>query len=140
MPSLFRRPVSVGSDPGRNSSGSRPVGNGGRAAAAAAAAATVDAPARGPWNAADPPRLVGATAGPAGDTAAPAAGDTLDPAAGIVRYRGFLLMPQGDRGWLVRPERSPMTVLPFRTASLTLSDVKALVDGRLRAIRQASQS
>jgi hypothetical protein len=84
---------------------------------------------------------VGATAAPAARTsAAPAASDSLlDPATGIVRYRGFLLMPQGDRGWLVRPERSPMTVLPFRTATLPLSDVKALVDGRLRAIRQGSQ-
>ena len=25
-----------------------------------------------------------------------------------VRYRGFLLMPQTNRSWLVRPERSPM--------------------------------
>jgi len=32
-----------------------------------------------------------------------------------------------------------MKVLPFRTPTLPLSDVKALVDGRLRAIRQGSQ-
>lgn len=56
-------------------------------------------------------------------------------AAGVsrsaVRYRGFVLLPQPDLGWLVRPERSPMTVLPFRTPAISLSDVKALVDWRL---------
>lgn len=56
-------------------------------------------------------------------------------AAGVsrsaVRYRGFVLLPQPDLGWLVRPERSPMTVLPFRTPPISLSDVKALVDWRL---------
>lgn len=48
-----------------------------------------------------------------------------------VRYRGFVLLPQPDLGWLVRPERSPMTVLPFRTPPISLCDVKALVDWRL---------
>ncbi|MCP9799791.1 hypothetical protein [Synechococcus sp. RedBA-s] len=49
----------------------------------------------------------------------------------IVRYRGFVLMPQADLSWLVRPERSPMPVLPFRTPASSLEDVKALVDWRL---------
>ncbi len=53
----------------------------------------------------------------------------LDP--GIVRYRGFVLLRQGDLGWLVRPERSPMRVLPFRAPACSLADVKALVDWRL---------
>jgi hypothetical protein len=53
------------------------------------------------------------------------------PAQAAVRYRGFVLLPQKDLGWLVRPERSPMTVLPFRTPPISLSDVKALVDWRL---------
>ena len=48
-----------------------------------------------------------------------------------VRYRGFLLMPQANRSWLVRPERSPMRLLPFRTPTCSLADVKALVDWRL---------
>ena len=48
-----------------------------------------------------------------------------------VRYRGFVLMPQADLTWLVRPERSPMGVLPFRTPASSLDDVKALVDWRL---------
>ncbi|APD47702.1 hypothetical protein KQ302_03525 [Synechococcus sp. CS-602] len=49
----------------------------------------------------------------------------------MVRYRGFVLMPQPDLSWLVRPERSPMGVLPFRTPPNSLDDVKALVDWRL---------
>ena len=48
-----------------------------------------------------------------------------------VRYRGFLLMPQTNRSWLVRPERSPMRLLPFRTPTCSLADVKALLDWRL---------
>jgi hypothetical protein len=48
-----------------------------------------------------------------------------------VRYRGFVLIPQADLTWLVRPERSPMHLLPFRAPSSSLADVKALVDWRL---------
>jgi hypothetical protein len=42
-----------------------------------------------------------------------------------------VLIPQADLSWLVRPERSPMRVLPFRTPTSSLADVKALVDWRL---------
>ena len=49
----------------------------------------------------------------------------------MVRYRGFVLIPQVDLTWLIRPERSPMTILPFRAPASSLSDVKALVDWRL---------
>ena len=49
----------------------------------------------------------------------------------VVRYRGFLLLPQTNQSWLVRPERSPMRLLPFRTPSCSLDDVKALLDGKL---------
>ncbi|MCT0219621.1 hypothetical protein KQ304_11550 [Synechococcus sp. CS-1329] len=55
----------------------------------------------------------------------------LEPKRWIVRYRGFVLMPQSDLSWLVRPERSPMPVLPFRAPASSLEDVKALVDWRL---------
>jgi hypothetical protein len=49
----------------------------------------------------------------------------------VVRYRGFVLIPQDDLGWLARPARSPMRVLPFRTPAGSIADVKALVDWRL---------
>ena len=48
-----------------------------------------------------------------------------------VRYRGFLLLPQVDNKWLVRPERSPMSLLPFRTHSCSLNEVKQILDLRL---------
>ena len=47
----------------------------------------------------------------------------------VVRYRGYLLLPQTNQSWLVRPERSPMQLLPFRTPTCSLADVKALLDG-----------
>ena len=49
----------------------------------------------------------------------------------VVRYRGFVLIPQNDFTWLVRPERSPMSLLPFRTPASSVDDVKALIDWRL---------
>ena len=50
-----------------------------------------------------------------------------------VRYRGFILMQQPNQSWLVRPERSPMQLLPFRTAVCSLEDVKSLVDSKLQS-------
>ena len=38
----------------------------------------------------------------------------------IVRYRGFVLIPQKDLSWMVRPERSPMKLLPFRAPEIDL--------------------
>ena len=49
----------------------------------------------------------------------------------VVRYHGYLLLPQTNQSWLVRPERSPMQLLPFRTPTCSLADVKALLDWRL---------
>ena len=49
----------------------------------------------------------------------------------VVRYRGFVLIPQNDLTWLVRPERSPMQQLPFRAPASSVDDVKALIDWRL---------
>jgi hypothetical protein len=79
------------------------------------------------------PRPVMATVRSRSDASLP----TILPAADgngrswVVRYRGFVLMPQPDLTWLVRPERSPMDVLPFRAPASSLADVKALVDWRL---------
>ena len=49
----------------------------------------------------------------------------------VVRYRGFVLIPQSDLTWVVRPERSPMRHLPFRAPASSVDDVKALIDWRL---------
>ena len=49
----------------------------------------------------------------------------------VVRYRGYLLLPQTNQSWLVRPERSPMQLLPFRTPTCSLADVTALLDWSL---------
>ncbi len=48
-----------------------------------------------------------------------------------IRYRGFLLLEQPNQSWLVRPERSPMVLLPFRTKACSLNEVKNLLDKKL---------
>ena len=50
-----------------------------------------------------------------------------------VRYRGFILLQQPNQSWLVRPERSPMQLLPFRTAICSIEDAKSLVDWKLKS-------
>jgi hypothetical protein len=64
-------------------------------------------------------------------------GDASREAGGlrrVVRYRGFLLIPQEDLTWLVRPVRSPLQTLPFRAPASSVADVKALVDWRLNGL------
>ena len=58
----------------------------------------------------------------------------------VVRYRGFLLIPQANDSWLVRPERSPMSLLPFRTKAFTLAEVKDTLDFRLSEKMSLSQA
>ena len=73
--------------------------------------------------------------------ASTAISSTGNPPLGVratVRYRGSVLIPQADFTWLVRPERSPMHLLPFRAPASSLADVKALVDWRLGEAIQAS--
>ena len=48
-----------------------------------------------------------------------------------LRYRGFVLIPQTDLTWVVRPERSPLELMPFRAPASSIEDVKALIDWRL---------
>ncbi len=57
----------------------------------------------------------------------------------VVRYRGYLLLPQINQSWLVRPERSPMKLLPFRTPTCSLADVKARLDLRLSQERSETK-
>lgn len=84
-----------------------------------------------PQSGVQPPEVHPSLSGPQGEEALRAALAAAGVSRSAVRYRGFVLLPQPDLGWLVRPERSPMTVLPFRTPPISLSDVKALVDWRL---------
>ena len=48
-----------------------------------------------------------------------------------IRYRGFLLLEQHDNTWLVRPERSPMLLLPFRTRICSIREVRKILDSKL---------
>ncbi len=58
----------------------------------------------------------------------------------IIRYRGFLLLEQPNKSWLVRPERSPLIVLPFRTPICSLAEVKSMVDLRLTQQEDINQA
>ena len=49
----------------------------------------------------------------------------------VIRYQGFLLIQQPNHTWLVRPERSPMLLLPFRTSNCTLAEVKEILARKL---------
>ncbi len=48
-----------------------------------------------------------------------------------VQYRGFLLLEQPHRTWLIRPIKSPMSILPFRTSTCSLSQAKDILDKKL---------
>ena len=52
----------------------------------------------------------------------------------VERYRGFVLIPEDDLSWQVRPERSPMHVLPFRTPACSIADVKAARNAHMPCI------
>jgi len=49
----------------------------------------------------------------------------------VVRYQGFLLLQQPNQTWLIRPERSPMSLLPFRTHSCSLAEAKKILIKKL---------
>ena len=49
----------------------------------------------------------------------------------IIRYRGFLILRQPNQTWLVRPERSPMLLLPFRTHKCSITEVKEILERKL---------
>lgn len=77
---------------------------------------------------------------PSRTPASPAAEAEIQGLLGrAVRYRGFVLIPQSNLTWLIRPERSPMRVLPFRAPASSLSDIRALIDWRLAQQDQAAQ-
>tara|TARA_Y100001968_G_scaffold45599_1_gene35709 strand:+ start:91691 stop:91918 length:228 start_codon:yes stop_codon:yes gene_type:complete len=47
------------------------------------------------------------------------------------RYRGFLFLKQHDKTWLIRLERSPMFLLPFRTKVCSIEEAKNILDMKL---------
>ena len=49
----------------------------------------------------------------------------------VIRYKGFLHIEHHNRRWLIRPENSPLLLLPFRTDICSLVEVKQLLDTRL---------
>ena len=52
-------------------------------------------------------------------------------ASSIIHYKGFLLIEQHNRSWLIRPEKSPLRLLPFRTNICSVVEAKQLLDTRL---------
>ena len=57
-----------------------------------------------------------------------------------IRYRGFLLLPELNKTWLVRPERSPMYYLPFRVSNSSSEEVKREIDMLLLNENQSNQA
>ncbi len=49
----------------------------------------------------------------------------------IIHYKSFLLIEQENRSWLIRPESSPLLLLPFRTDVCSLREAKQFLDERL---------
>ena len=48
-----------------------------------------------------------------------------------IRYRGFLLLEQNNKSWVVRPEKSPISIFPFKTTICDVSEVKKMIDKKL---------
>ena len=61
----------------------------------------------------------------------PAPRSVFSQTISIVRYKGFLLIEQENKSWLIRPENSPLVLLPFRTNVCSLIEAKELLDDRL---------
>ncbi len=53
-----------------------------------------------------------------------------------IRYKGFLLLQEKNKSWLVRPERSPMLLLPFRTEACSLIEVKRILDCKISEVEE----
>ncbi len=55
----------------------------------------------------------------------------LSQVISIIHYKGFLLIEQKNKSWLIRPEHSPLLILPFRTDICSLGEAKKLLDDKL---------
>jgi len=49
-----------------------------------------------------------------------------------IHYKGFLFLKQPNKSWLVRPKKSPMILLPFRTHICSITEAKKILDLKLR--------
>ncbi|WP_036916635.1 hypothetical protein [Prochlorococcus sp. MIT 0602] len=49
----------------------------------------------------------------------------------VIRYRGFVLIEQLNKSWLIRPEKSPLVLLPFRTSICSLIEAKQILESKL---------
>tara|TARA_B100001250_G_C19564198_1_gene684730 strand:- start:287 stop:493 length:207 start_codon:yes stop_codon:yes gene_type:complete len=58
----------------------------------------------------------------------------------IIHYRGFILIQEHNKSWLVRPERSPMFLLPFRTPKCSVLEVKKILDLKLSLSDEYTQA
>ena len=56
---------------------------------------------------------------------------TVSKTISIIHYKEFLLIEQQNKSWLIRPENSPLLLLPFRTDICSLVEAKQLLDDRL---------
>ena len=58
----------------------------------------------------------------------------------VIRYRGFLLLEQFNKSWVVRPEKSPIVIFPFKTTRCPLSEVKKISDFKLSNNEENAQA
>tara|TARA_B100000700_G_C14396970_1_gene557438 strand:+ start:321 stop:536 length:216 start_codon:yes stop_codon:yes gene_type:complete len=54
----------------------------------------------------------------------------------VIRYKGFLLIKEPNESWLIRPQRSPMLLLPFRIPLCSLAKAKQILNRKLSSIKQ----
>ncbi len=58
----------------------------------------------------------------------------------VFHHRGFLLLKQPNQTWLVRPKKSPMSLLPFRTSNCSLEEVKRILERKLSEDENINQA
>ena len=64
----------------------------------------------------------------------------LSQAITVIRYKGFLLIEQENKSWLIRPESSPLVLLPFRTNVCSLIEAQKLLDKKLSNKEQIAKA
>ena len=57
--------------------------------------------------------------------------DSFLNSSSVIRYKGFLFIEQQNQSWLIRPEQSPLRLLPFRTNVCSFEEAKQTLDKKL---------